>query len=61
MAQHHTREAINDSYQRSEFINWVKAKDTIVDTLFILGPSNEEHLADLGRHLPDSNLADLAQ
>ena len=44
-------------FTRNEFINMVKGKDTIVDTLFILGPSNESKLAELAEGLGPANVA----
>ena len=43
-------------FTRNEFINMVKGKDTIVDTLFILGPSNESKLAELAEGLGPANV-----
>ena len=44
------------AFTRNEFINMIKGKDTIVDTLFILGPSNESKLAALAEGLGPSNV-----
>ena len=43
-------------FTRNEFINMVKGKDTIVDTLFILGPSNESKLAEKAEGLGPANV-----
>ena len=48
-------------FTRNEFINMVKGKDTIVDTLFILGPSNESKLAELAEGLGPANVNQVAQ
>ena len=57
----HRKSAVNrtdngSNYTRDFFVNWIKAKDTIIDTLFILGPSHEERLADLAQDLTAQDL-----
>lgn len=32
-------------YRREDFAKWLKNADTIVDTLFIFGPNNQDKLA----------------
>ena len=49
------------NFSRTGFVNWVKAKDTIVDTLFILGPSNEERLADMAKNLTPKSIPEIAR
>ena len=48
-------------YSRAKFIEWLRNYDTIVDTLFILGPNNWEGIAELANGLSKDNCADVAE